>query len=113
MRNVFHQQDAEIERLREGCPASNDVDCLKERCKAADEIELLRAVREAHVDEICEKNIEIERLRDYKRKYLFLRSLARYEARDYEEPRYAWSIRFRSSCATAENAIRQALEDDE
>jgi hypothetical protein len=36
-----------IRRLREGCPASNDVDCLKERCKAADEIERLQAVVDA------------------------------------------------------------------
>ena len=56
-----------IERLREGCLASNDVDCLKERCKAADEIERLRAIEKSYIALHAisgEQKAENERLRD-------------------------------------------------
>ena len=43
----------------------------------------------------------------------WLRSKACVELRDFETPPYAWTIRFRSTCSTVENAIRNAMATEQ
>ena len=83
-----------IERLR--YLARDDQDMPSVFCgKAADEIERL----EARVAELEKTN-------------RWLRSLAFISHTDhYEKPPYQWTITFKSSCTTIENALKQALKD--
>ena len=72
-----------------------DCGCFAVKKRAADEIERL----EARVAELEKTN-------------RWLRSLAFISHTDhYEKPPYQWTITFKSSCTTIENALKQALKD--
>ena len=62
------------------------------------------------------KDNEIERLEarvaELEKTNRWLRSLAFISHTDhYEKPPYQWTITFKSSCTTIENALKQALKD--
>ena len=80
--------------------------------EAADEIERLKDELDAERYDSMFKDKEIERLRGVEKKYRWLRSQASYEARHDENPPYAWTIRFRSTCSTPENAIKKAALEE-
>ena len=90
--------------------AADELERLEARVEEAEKIIKTSDVLLGDFQNMCDR--QAVRIAELEKTNRWLRSLAFISHTDhYEKPPYQWTITFKSSCTTIENALKQALKD--